>query len=90
MPNAPKTPARQVRISDEDWGDLAEAAKSFGLSGGADVIRAMVQWYLRRPGARLPERPSAEDLARIASIPYEVKRPEKQTRNRRRPDGDDS
>lgn len=83
MPDAPKTPARQFRMSDENWGDLAEAAKVEGLKGGADIIRALVEWYLRRPGAKLPERLPQEELDRIAAIPYELKRPEKQTRNRR-------
>ena len=70
-------------MSDENWGDIAEAAKVAGLRGGADIINALVDWYLRRPGAKLPERLSVEELQRIAAIPYEVKRPEKQTRNRR-------
>lgn len=83
VPNAPKTPARQVRMSNDNWGDIAEAAKVADLRGGSDIINALVDWYLRRPGAKLPERLSVEELARIAAMPYEVKRPEKQTRNRR-------
>lgn len=70
-------------MSDEDWGDIGEAAKVAGHRGGAEIINALVAWYLRRPGAELPERLSVEELQRIAAIPYEVKRPEKQTRNRR-------
>lgn len=85
VPNAPKTPARQVRIPDENWGDIAEVARVEGLRGGADIINALLDWYLRRPGAQLPRRLPPEELARIAAIPYEVKRPEKRTRNRRSP-----
>lgn len=70
-------------MSDENWGDIAEAARIEGLRGGAEIINALVDWYLRRPGAKLPERLPIEELERIAAIPYEVKRPEKQTRNRR-------
>jgi hypothetical protein len=69
-------------MSNEDWGDIGEAAKVAGARGGSDIINALVAWYLRRPGAKLPERLSSEELARIAAIPYEAKRPEKQTRNR--------
>ena len=86
VPDSPKTPARQVRMTNEDWGDIGEAAKVAGLRGGSDIINALVAWYLRRPGAKLPERLPVEELERIAAIPYEVKRPEKQTRNRRSTD----
>lgn len=69
-------------MSDENWGDIAEVAKVLELRGGAEIINALVDWYLRRPGAKLPERLPVEELQRIAAIPYEVKRPEKPTRNR--------
>lgn len=57
MPNAPKTPPRQIRIGDE-WYDFDAAAKSKGTERAA-VIRDFIAWYLRRPGAKLPERPPA-------------------------------
>ena len=56
MPNAPKTPARQMRISDEDWTDFETAATSQGTDRASEV-RAFIAWYLRRPGAKLPKRP---------------------------------
>jgi hypothetical protein len=48
------TTNRVVRFSDEDWTDLGIRA---GLRNRAAVLRALVAWYLRRPGAELPERP---------------------------------
>lgn len=56
MPNSPRTQHRSVRISDDDWKDLADRAP-----GGdrAAVIKELLGWYLRRPGAELPERPTS-------------------------------
>jgi hypothetical protein len=48
------TTNRVVRIDDSDWADLGAAA---GERNRANVIRELVRWYLRRPGAKLPERP---------------------------------
>ena len=56
MPNAPKTQHRSVRVSDEDWADL-EAATAVAGTDRAKVINQLIHWYLRRPGAKLPERP---------------------------------
>jgi hypothetical protein len=57
MPNVPRTPARQMRIPDDDWGDFDTAAKQMG-SERASEVRAFISWYLRRPGAKLPQRPA--------------------------------
>lgn len=58
MPVKPThTPPRQIRIG-ADWLDLEPAAKSQGKDR-AEVVREFIAWYLRRPGAKLPERPSA-------------------------------
>lgn len=51
------TTNRVVRIGDEDWDDLGERA---GGRNRAEVIRALIAWYLRRPGAQLPARPPAK------------------------------
>ena len=48
---------RVVRL-DGEWGELAEAA---GERKRADVIRQLVRWYLRYPGAKLPVRPPRKD-----------------------------
>ncbi|WP_263165431.1 hypothetical protein [Streptomyces sp. SCSIO ZS0520] len=58
MPNAPKTPARQMRIGDE-WYDFDAAAKAQGTDR-ASVIREFIAWYLREPGAKMPARPERE------------------------------
>lgn len=47
------TTNRVVRLGDE-WEELGEVA---GHRQRAAVIRQLVRWYLRRPGAKLPERP---------------------------------
>ncbi|MEV7492191.1 hypothetical protein AB0O08_15730 [Streptomyces anulatus] len=65
-PNQPKTPPRQVRIGDT-WYDFDAAAKSMGTERAA-VIRELIDWYIREPGAKLPERPNRNvvDVARAA------------------------
>jgi hypothetical protein len=59
MPSSPKTQHRSVRISDDDWRDLLAAAKTQDSDRGT-VIKDLVGWYLRRPGATMPKRPDAE------------------------------
>ena len=59
MPNAPKTPARHMRIPDEEWNDLGTVAADQGTDRAA-LVREFIAWYLRRPGAKLPKRPDAE------------------------------
>ncbi|MGW9299640.1 hypothetical protein ACWHA3_02280 [Streptomyces cyaneofuscatus] len=58
MPNAPKTQHRSIRIPDEDWADLLASATTQNSDRGT-VIKELVAWYLRRPGAKLPARPPA-------------------------------
>lgn len=49
------TTNRVVRVPDNDWADLGERA---GERNRAEVIRALIAWYLRREGAELPARPT--------------------------------
>ncbi len=49
---------RSVRVADDDWSDLADAAAATGLDR-AKVINQMIGWFLRRPGVKLPARPPA-------------------------------
>ncbi|MFI6443801.1 hypothetical protein [Kitasatospora sp. NPDC050543] len=49
------TTNRVIRLADADWDDLGTVA---GTRNRAQVIRQLVAWYLRRPGAKLPERPA--------------------------------
>lgn len=57
-PNVPKTPARQIRIG-ESWYDFDAAAKAMGTERAA-VIRELIDWYIREPGAKLPARPDRD------------------------------
>ncbi|GGU13173.1 hypothetical protein [Streptomyces violascens] len=53
---------RQMRIPDSEWGPFEDATKAqhpTGRSPRAAVVREFIRWYLRRPGAKLPERPAA-------------------------------
>lgn len=54
-PNVPKTPARQFRIGDT-WYDFDAACKAMGTER-ATVMRELIDWYIREPGAKLPPRP---------------------------------
>ena len=56
MPNKPRTQHRSVRIDDETWEAAGQAAAATGTDR-AKVINEFLRWYLRRPGAKLPERP---------------------------------
>jgi hypothetical protein len=55
-PATGETPIQHVRIPSEDWKEINN------LTGrkGAALVRQFVRWYLRRPGAKLPARPSPE------------------------------
>jgi predicted DNA-binding ribbon-helix-helix protein len=48
------TKVRSIRLDDDLWDGLEAVA---GKRGRTVVIRDLVRWYLRRPGARLPQRP---------------------------------
>lgn len=47
---------RVMRLSDEDWEDLGAAARDLGMSR-TEVVRALVEWWLRRRGVKYPPRP---------------------------------
>lgn len=51
-----KTPHRSVRLEDDLWNGLEPAARAAGFDRSG-VIRQFVRWYLRVPGAKLPQRP---------------------------------
>lgn len=55
MPNAPKTPNHTVRIPDERWAAVDEVAKATGTDRPT-AINALLAWYTRERGARLPKR----------------------------------
>lgn len=68
MPNVPKTPTRPIRIPDPEWSDFGETA----VPDRSAVVREFIRWYLRRPGAKLPARPTAEQLATLEADRYGV------------------
>lgn len=57
------TPIRHIRIPDDEWDDLHRVAGKENVR----VLRQLIRWYLRRPGAKLPTRPTAEEVARMLS-----------------------
>ena len=57
-PRSGQMPIRYLRVPDADWDDLRSVA---GRRAHA-VIRDFIRWYLRRPGAKMPERPSREEI----------------------------
>jgi hypothetical protein len=57
---ARKTPQRTLVVDPTEWDELQVAAKAAG-SDRATVLRAFIKWYIRRPGAKLPQRPSPAD-----------------------------
>jgi hypothetical protein len=50
------TKVRSVRLEQKLWDDLKPAAEALGLDR-AGLIRQFIRWYLRVPGAKLPQRP---------------------------------
>jgi len=55
-----------VRIDDADWADL-ETVAEMHKTDRAKILNAYVQWHLRRPGAKLPARPTREQVADAVS-----------------------
>lgn len=61
-PGRPATgtdPARGIRIPATRW-DAAEKAAAAAGTDRSKVVNAMLAWYLREPGATLPQRPAAK------------------------------
>ena len=58
VPNSPREGRtnRSFRVDDADWQDLEDAAAEMGTERG-ELLRQLIAWLLRRPGAELPERP---------------------------------
>jgi hypothetical protein len=54
------TTNRVIRVPDADWEDLGSVV---GERHRAQLLREFIAWYLRRPKAALPKRPSEQDIA---------------------------
>lgn len=53
---------RRFRAPDDEWEPFEAATRAMhpeGRSPRAKVLREFMRWYMRRPGAKLPERPPA-------------------------------
>jgi predicted GIY-YIG superfamily endonuclease len=56
-----KTPIRSLRVSNALWDEFGAAAAAMGLTR-TDVLRQFLGWFLREPGAKLPARPTTEQM----------------------------
>lgn len=65
MPNKPKTQHRSIRVPDDKWDALDKVTEAMGMDR-AKAINAFIDWLIREPGAKLPERlpREATDTAR--------------------------
>lgn len=54
-PATGETPIQHVRIPKDEWDEFKEVAGR----RNASLVRQFIRWYLRKPGAKLPERPAA-------------------------------
>lgn len=60
-PKTGETPVRTTRVPSPDWEDFhALAGRKLAIA-----VWQFVRWYLRKPGAKLPDRPSAERIAEV-------------------------
>lgn len=50
---------RSVRFEEDEWEPADTVTQEMGTNRTA-VLNQALRWYLRRPGAKLPERPPAE------------------------------
>lgn len=62
-PSTGQMPIQHTRVAQDDWDDLKSVV---GSRRRGQVVRDLIAWYLRRPGAPLPDRPSREQMAEIA------------------------
>ena len=67
---SPYDKPRQMRIPDDEWIPFEKAARSehpAGRSPRTAVVRQLIRWYMRRPGAALPKRPETGDWSKSAT-----------------------
>ena len=60
MPNQPRTPTVTVRL-DRDYPGMTEELEYEASQldrNRSDVVRDLVAWWLRKPGAKMPPRPT--------------------------------
>lgn len=59
------TPPRSTQIDDQPWRLFAAVAAHIGMSRAA-LMKTLVLWYIRWPGAKLPARLDPAVLAQLA------------------------
>lgn len=66
MPRVPNpenfTPIRSIRVAADTWDQAKTRAKTQGKDM-SKLIREFLDWWLRKPGAKLPTRPAPEDAS---------------------------
>jgi hypothetical protein len=64
---------KNIRVPNADeWAPFEQATRAMhpeGRSPRTAVIREFIRWYMRRPGAKLPERPPAGPWSTAAEEP---------------------
>lgn len=73
-PDAEYDTARRFRAPDGEWEPFEAATRAVhpeGRSPRGRVIREFMRWYMRRPGAKLPERPPAGPWSNVTAEPTE-------------------
>ncbi|GAB2696752.1 hypothetical protein [Kitasatospora kifunensis] len=62
--------SKNIRVPNAtEWAPFLDATKAMhpeGRSPRAAVLREFIRWYMRRPGAKLPERPAAGPWSSVA------------------------
>lgn len=61
-PDADYDSPKRFRAPDEEWEAFEAATRAIyseGRSPRGRVLRDFMRWYMRRPGAKLPDRPPA-------------------------------
>jgi hypothetical protein len=51
------TDRKSIRLDDEHWAKLGKSAAATGKDRTA-VLKELIRWFNREPGAELPERPA--------------------------------
>jgi len=63
-PATGKTPIQHVRAPKEEW-DIYKGAAGLVGSDASKITREFVRWFTRQPGAKLPQRPTVEQIAEV-------------------------
>lgn len=63
---SPYDKPRRVRAPLDEWDPFGDATAATGATR-ASAVREFIRWYMRRPGAKLPDRPAAGPWSRSAN-----------------------